>query len=283
MILGVLGGSGLYDLDGLSEARTEEVSTPFGPPSAPVTSGRIGSTKLLFLPRHGQGHRYSPSEINYRANVFALKSLGAEKVLSVSAVGSLREGLSPGEFVLPDQFIDKTWGRASTFFGGGVVGHVGFAEPTCPSFAAALAAAAGASGRRVHRGGTYVCMEGPQFSTRAESQLHRSWGADVIGMTGATEAKLCREAEVCFVSLALVTDYDAWHAEEEAVSVDAVVAVLRANVAGARDIIRRLGEHAANAAPCACARAAAHAVITAPDAITAEARGRLRLLHGRDP
>jgi len=283
MILGVLGGSGLYDLDGLSEARTEEVSTPFGPPSAPVASGRIGSTKLLFLPRHGQGHRYSPSEINYRANVFALKSLGAEKVLSVSAVGSLREGLTPGEFVLPDQFIDKTWGRASTFFGGGVVGHVGFAEPTCPSFAVAVAAAAAASGRRVHRGGTYVCMEGPQFSTRAESQLHRSWGADVIGMTGATEAKLCREAEVCFVSLALVTDYDAWHAEEEAVSVDAVVAVLRANVAGAREIIRRLGEHVANAAPCGCARAAAHAVITAPDAITAEARGRLRLLHGRDP
>jgi 5'-methylthioadenosine phosphorylase len=225
MILGVLGGSGLYDLDGLSEARTDEVSTPFGPPSAPVASGLIGSTKLLFLPRHGQGHRYSPSEINYRANVFALKSLGAEKILSVSAVGSLREGLAPGEFVLPDQFIDKTWGRASTFFGGGVVGHVGFAEPTCPSFAAAVAAAAATSGRRIHRGGTYVCMEGPQFSTRAESQLHRSWGADVIGMTGATEAKLCREAEVCFASLALVTDYDAWHAEEEAVSVDAVVAV----------------------------------------------------------
>jgi len=282
MILGVLGGSGLYDLDGLSEARTEEVSTPFGPPSAPVASGRIGSTKLLFLPRHGQGHRYSPSEINYRANVFALKSLGAEKVLSVSAVGSLREGLTPGEFVLPDQFIDKTWGRASTFFGGGVVGHVGFAEPTCPSFAVAVAAAAAASGRRVHRGGTYVCMEGPQFSTRAESQLHRSWGADVIGMTGATEAKLCREAEVCFVSLALVTDYDAWHAEEAAVSVEAVIAVLRANVAGAQDIIRRLGDHVAGAAPCACARAAAHAVITAPDAISAEARGRLRLLHGRD-
>jgi len=282
MILGVLGGSGLYDLDGLSEARTEEVSTPFGPPSAPVASGRIGSTKLLFLPRHGQGHRYSPSEINYRANVFALKSLGAEKVLSVSAVGSLREGLTPGEFVLPDQFIDKTWGRASTFFGGGVVGHVGFAEPTCPSFAVAVAAAAAASGRRVHRGGTYVCMEGPQFSTRAESQLHRSWGADVIGMTGATEAKLCREAEVCFVSLALVTDYDAWHAEEAAVSVEAVIAVLRANVAGAQDIIRRLGDHVAGAAPCGCARAAAHAVITAPDAISAEARGRLRLLHGRD-
>ena len=268
MILGVLGGSGLYDLDGLSEPRTEEVSTPYGAPSAPIASGRIGSVRLLFLPRHGRGHRYSPSEINYRANVFALKALGAERVLSVSAVGSLREGLAPGDFVLPDQFIDKTFKRAATFFGDGVV---------------AVAAAAGAGGRRVHRGGTYVCMEGPQFSTRAESQLHRSWGADVIGMTGATEAKLCREAEVCFASLALVTDYDAWHADEAAVSVEAVVAVLRANVAGAQEIIRRLGDHVAGVGPCTCARAAAHAVITAPDAISAEARGRLRLLHGRDP
>jgi 5'-methylthioadenosine phosphorylase len=284
MILGVLGGSGLYDLDGLADARTEEVSTPFGPPSAPIVSGRVGPARLLFLPRHGRGHRFSPSEINYRANVFALKSLGAERVLSVSAVGSLREGLAPGDFVLPDQFIDKTYRRASTFFGDGVVGHVGFAEPTCLAFGAAVAAAADVArgGKRVHRGGTYVCMEGPQFSTRAESMLHRSWGADVIGMTAATEAKLCREAEVCFVSLALVTDYDAWHAEEAAVSVEAVIAVLRANVAGAQDIIRRLGDHVANAAPCACARAAAHAVITAPDAIPAEARGRLRLLHGRD-
>jgi 5'-methylthioadenosine phosphorylase len=282
MILGVLGGSGLYDLDGLSDPRTEEVSTPYGAPSAPIVSGSIGPARLLFLPRHGRGHRFSPSEINYRANVFALKSLGAERILSVSAVGSLRQGLAPGDFVLPDQFIDKTYRRASTFFGDGVVGHVGFAEPTCASFCAAVAAAAARGGKRVHRGGTYVCMEGPQFSTRAESLLHQSWGADVIGMTGATEAKLCREAEVCFASLALVTDYDAWHAEEAAVTVEAVIAVLRANVAGAQDVIRRLGEHVASAAPCGCARAAAHAIITAPDAISAEARGRLRLLHGRD-
>ena len=282
MILGVLGGSGLYDLDGLSEARTEEVSTPFGPPSAPIVSGRIGAARLLFLPRHGRGHRFSPSEINYRANVFALKSLGAQRVLSVSAVGSLREGLAPGDFVLPDQFIDKTYRRASTFFGDGVVGHVGFAEPTCAAFAEAVAAAAVPGGKRLQRGGTYVCMEGPQFSTRAESMLHRSWGADVIGMTAATEAKLCREAELCFASLALVTDYDAWHADEAPVSVETVVAVLRANIAGARDVVRRLGDHVAAAAPCGCARAAAHAIITAPEAITAEARGRLRLLHGRD-
>jgi 5'-methylthioadenosine phosphorylase len=282
MILGVLGGSGLYDFDGLQERREEEISTPFGAPSAPITSGRVGAARLLFLPRHGRGHRFSPSEINYRANVFALKTLGAERVLSVSAVGSLREGLAPGQFVLPDQFIDKTWGRASTFFGAGVVGHVGFAEPTCPAFRGAIAAAATAGDRRVHDGGTYVCMEGPQFSTRAESQLHRSWGADVIGMTAATEAKLCREAEVCFASLALVTDYDAWHASEAAVSVEAIVAVLRANVAGAQEVIRRLGDHLSGVPACGCARAAAHAVITAPDAISAEARGRLRLLLGRD-
>ena len=282
MILGVLGGSGLYDLDGLTDPGEEEVSTPFGAPSAPVVSGSLGSTRLLFLPRHGRGHRYAPSEINYRANVFALKTLGAERVLSVSAVGSLREGLAPGDFVLPDQFIDKTYRRASTFFGDGVVGHVGFSDPTCPAFAGAVAAAAAPGGKRLHRGGTYVCMEGPQFSTRAESQLHRSWGADVIGMTAATEAKLCREAEVCFASLALVTDYDAWHADEAPVSVEAVVAVLRANVAGAREVVRRLGEHVAKAPPCGCASAAAHAIISAPDAITAEARGRLRLLHGRD-
>jgi len=282
MIVGILGGSGLYDLEGLSDVREQAVATPFGSPSAPLIIGKLGELELCFVPRHGRGHRFSPSEINYRANVFALKSLGAERVLSVSAVGSLREGLAPGDFVLPDQFIDKTFRRASTFFGDGVVGHVGFAEPTCPAFAATVAAAAAPGGKRVHRGGTYVCMEGPQFSTRAESMLHRSWGADVIGMTAATEAKLCREAEVCFASLALVTDYDAWHAEEAAVSVATVIAVLRANVAGAQDIIRRLGEHVANAAPCGCARAAAHAVITAPDAISAEARGRLRLLHGRD-
>jgi 5'-methylthioadenosine phosphorylase len=283
MILGVLGGSGLYELGGLSEPCLDEVSTPFGPPSGPVASGSVGGTRLLFLPRHGRGHRFSPSEINYRANVFALKALGAERVLSVSAVGSLRAGLAPGDFVLPDQFIDKTFRRESTFFGGGVVGHVGFADPTCGAFAATVAAAAAAGGKRLHRGGTYVCMEGPQFSTRAESLLHRAWGADVIGMTAATEAKLCREAEVCFASLALVTDYDAWHADEAAVSVETVLSVLRANVASAQDLIRRLPAHVASAAPCGCARAAAHAVITAPDAISAEARGRLRLLHGRDP
>jgi 5'-methylthioadenosine phosphorylase len=300
MILGVFGGSGLYDIDGLVDARAEEISTPFGAPSGPVVGGRVGEDRLLFLARHGQGHRFSPSEINYRANVFALKAAGATRVLSVSAVGSLREGMRPGDLVLADQFIDKTGGRASTFFGDGVVGHVGFAEPTCPAFGGALAGAATAAGfaeaspesrlaaaptggpKRFHRGGTYVCMEGPQFSTRAESQLHRSWGADVIGMTVATEAKLCREAELCFAALALVTDYDGWHAEEAAVTADAVVEVLRANVAGAKEIVRRLPATAASVAACGCARAAAHAILTAPEAISPGARQRLRALYGRD-
>jgi 5'-methylthioadenosine phosphorylase len=299
MITGVLGGSGLYDIEGLDEARAEEVSTPFGPPSGPVVSGRIGDAKLLFLPRHGAGHRLSPSEINYRANIFALKALGATRVLSVSAVGSLREGLAPGDFVLVDQFIDKTFLRKTTFFGDGVVGHVSFADPTCPAFAGAVAAAAHASGisaaptdarnargkagRRLHHGGTYVCMEGPQFSTRAESLLHRSWGADLIGMTAAPEAKLCREAEMCYAALALVTDYDAWHAEEEAVTVAAVVEVMKANVVGAKQIVRRLPEHLTSVAACGCAQAARHAVLSAPDAISSEARQRLRALYGRDP
>jgi 5'-methylthioadenosine phosphorylase len=283
MILGVLGGSGLYDIDGLDDARTEEVATPYGDPSGPVLSGQIGQTRLLFLPRHGRGHRFSPSEINYRANVFALKKLGATRVLSVSAVGSLREGMKPGDFVLADQFIDKTWGRATTFFGDGVVGHVSFAEPTCPAFAAVVGEAAAGANRRLHPRGTYVCMEGPQFSTRAESELHRSWGADVIGMTAASEAKLCREAELCFALLALVTDYDAWHDEEEAVSVAAVIEVLRANVAGAKEIVRRLPAALGSVAPCGCAHAAAHAILTAPEAMGAEARQRLKSLYGRDP
>jgi 5'-methylthioadenosine phosphorylase len=306
MILGVLGGSGLYDIDGLVDARADEVSTPFGAPSGPLVSGRLGEARLLFLPRHGAGHRFSPSEINYRANVFALKAAGATRVLSVSAVGSLREGMPPGDLVLADQFIDKTFRRASTFFGDGAVGHVSFAEPTCAAFSAAVAAAAAetgvreaaadarltprvpGSGKRLHRGGTYVCMEGPQFSTRAESLLHRSWGADLIGMTAVTEAKLCREAELCFASLALVTDYDCWHAEEEAVTAQAVIAVLNANVAGAKEIVRRLPNHVAHAAhavraaACGCAQAAAAAIITAPEAITPEARQRLRALHGRE-
>ncbi len=298
--IGVLGGSGLYEIDGLADVRSAEASTPYGRPSGPLVSGWVGETRLLFIPRHGPGHRFSPSEINYRANVFALKAAGATRVLSVSAVGSLKDGLSPGDYVLVDQFIDRTFRRASTFFGDGVVGHVAFAEPTCPVLGAVVATAALEAGiadttldarnhhksaepvKRLHRGGTYVCMEGPQFSSKAESLLHRGWGADVIGMTAATEAKLCREAELCFASLALVTDYDAWHEEEAAVTAAAVIEVLRANVAGAKAIIRDLPNHVGEMAECGCATAAAHAILTAPEAISPEARQRLKALYGRE-
>jgi 5'-methylthioadenosine phosphorylase len=254
MILGVLGGSGLYDFDGLSDPRLDEVSTPFGPPSAPVAAGGSGARGSFFCRVHGRGHRYSPSEINYRANVFALKTLGAERVLSVSAVGSLREGLAPGDFVLPISSSTRPGGgrrRSSATASSGTSGS----RSRPAGVRAAVAAAAASDGKRVHRGGTYVCMEGPQFSTRAESQLHRSWGADVIGMTGATEAKLCREAEVCFVSLALVTDYDAWHAEEAAVSVEAGHRRAARERRGAQDIIAGWGT-TSPARPVCCARAA---------------------------
>ena len=301
MILGVLGGSGLYDLDGLEDVREHAVTTPFGAPSGPIVGGRAGEARLLFLARHGRGHRLLPSEINYRANVHALEQLGAERVLSVSAVGSLKSGMRPGDLVLVDQFIDRTYRRATSFFGDGVVGHVGFADPVCAELAGLVADAARASGfgeaaaaererampgastraPLVHRGGTYVCMEGPQFSTRAESLLHRTWGADTIGMTAATEAKLCREAELCYAVLALVTDFDAWHDEEAAVTADAVVQVLLANVARARDVIQRVLPAISGTRTCACGQAAARAIMTAPAAIPADARERLRTLFGR--
>jgi len=298
--LGVLGGSGLYDLDGLADVREQAVTTPFGEPSGPLVTGTLGGARLVFLARHGRGHRLLPSEINYRANVHALKQLGVQRVLSVSAVGSLREGIEPGDLVLVDQFIDKTFRRPSTFFGDGVVGHVSFADPTCAELAGVVGEVAVAGGfqtvahderrrvgppgrpRRLHRGGTYVCMEGPQFSTRAESDLHRTWGADTIGMTAATEAKLCREAELCFVSLALVTDYDCWHAEEEAVTASAVIAVLTANVARAKEIVRgALPRLAGRPRSCGCGHAAENAIMTSRESIPAPARERLRILYGR--
>jgi len=299
-VLGVLGGSGLYALPGLTDAREEDLETPFGRPSAPVLVGRLGDTRVAFLTRHGKGHRFSPSEVNFRANVHALKQVGVTRLLSISAVGSLRENIVPGDLVLVDQFIDKTHGRASTFFGGGVVGHVSFADPVCPAWVDVVAEAAGAAGveettgaampagghgqparPRLHRSGTYVCMEGPQFSTRAESHLHRAWGAHVIGMTAATEAKLAREAELCFALLALSTDYDCWRTDEEAVSVESIIAVLNANVARAQAIVAEAARRFATVRPCRCERAAEHAIFTAREAISAEARQRLRTLYGR--
>ena len=294
-VLGVFGGSGLYHLPGLTNVREETIDTPFGPPSAPIVVGKVGETAVAFLARHGRGHRFSPSEVNYRANVHAFKQLGVGRVLSISAVGSLRDDIAPGDQVLVDQFIDKTYARASTFFGDGVVGHVSFADPVCLTWARHVAAAvsatgagAGAGGReaRVHLSGTYVCMEGPQFSTRAESNLHRGWGADVIGMTAATEAKLVREAEMCFSLLALSTDYDCWRADEAAVTVGSVLEVLKANVARAEAIVVALataigGSQEALSWSCSCARAAEHAILTAREAVSPEARRRLATLYGR--
>jgi 5'-methylthioadenosine phosphorylase len=299
-ILGVLGGSGLYDLNGLEDVREQQVNTPFGQPSGPLVFGRLAGAPVVFLSRHGRGHRLSPSEINYRANVHALKQVGVRRLLSISAVGSLREGIVPGHLVLPDQFIDKTFQRTSTFFGDGIVGHVSFAEPVCPEFTELVAGAAteagcatatpaergampapGSSGARLHRGGTYVCMEGPQFSSKAESLLHRSWGADVIGMTAAPEAKLAREAELCFALLALSTDYDCWHPSEDAVTAVSVVEVLKANIARAQQLVRALAPRAGAPGACGCGRAAEFAVLTARDAISQPARERLKLLYGR--
>jgi 5'-methylthioadenosine phosphorylase len=241
-VLAVIGGSGLYDIDGLTEVEDVRAETPFGRPSDTIVRGRLGETTMLFLPRHGREHRIAPHEIDSRANICALKKLGATHLLSVSAVGSMKEGIAPGDFVVVDQFVDLTKRRRSTFFEEGFVAHVGFADPVCEDLAAALAGAAERAGARVHRGGTYVCIEGPQFSTRAESQLYRSWGVAVIGMTAMPEAKLAREAELPFALLALATDYDCWHESEEDVDVEAVVQVLRRNVATARRVVMELAQ-----------------------------------------
>lgn len=274
--LAVLGGSGLYAMDDLERVEEHRVSTPFGEPSDAVVSGLLGGTRLLFLPRHGRGHRVAPHEINYRANIFALKALGAEQLVSVSAVGSLEEGVAPGDFVTVDQYIDRTWHRRGTFFEGmGVVGHVSLAEPTDPSLRAAVAEAAKKAGAKVHPKGTYVCIEGPQFSTRAESHLYRSWGANIIGMTSLPEARLAREAELPFVTLALVTDYDCWRDEGEHVTVEQVVALMKKNVVGAQNTLRELSRALPDPAASPATRALAGAVMTDPSVIPAETRRRL--------
>jgi 5'-methylthioadenosine phosphorylase len=273
-----MGGSGLYEMDGLEDVRWEKVKTPFGDPSDAYCIGRLGGTTVIFLARHGRGHRLSPSEINYRANIYGLKALGARWVVSVSAVGSMKEEIHPLDIVIPDQFYDQTRRRISSFFGDGIVGHVGMADPVCGDLADLLESAARESGARVHRGGTYLCIEGPQFSTRGESNIYRRWGVSVIGMTNMPEAKLAREAELCYATLALATDYDVWHDDHDAVSVEAVVANLLKNVATARVILGkalpRIGK------PCAagCPSALASAVITNPAAFPAGTRKRLALL-----
>ena len=279
--VGLLGGSGVYDLAAISGAREERLETPFGEPSAPFLTGTIDGVPVAFLSRHGPGHRLAPSEINYRANVCGFKMLGCDAILSASAVGSLREEHAPRRAVVPRQFVDRTRRRLDTFFGGGVVAHASLADPICPALASVLAAAARSGGLNVQDGGTYVCIEGPAFSTRAESSLYRAWGADVIGMTNGTEAKLAREAEICYASLGLVTDYDAWRETEAPVTVDVILAVLRENAAAARaamrDAVRRVDPNRS----CGCRNAMRHAVLTDRAAVGEIARRRLAAIAGR--
>lgn len=279
--VGIIGGSGLYEIEGMRAVKAVTVRTPFGSPSGPVVLGELDGVRAAFLSRHGQGHRYNPSEINYRANIYALKSLGVRRVISVSAVGSMKEEMKPGDVVLPDQFIDLTKRRVSTFFEGGAVAHVGFGEPVCASLGSSLLAAARSVGATAHPGGTYVCIEGPQFSTKAESRLYRQWGVSVIGMTNLPEAKLAREAELCYATVALVTDFDCWHDTEEAVTVEAILATLHRNVELAKRLLRSAIKPAASVESCACHRALQDAVITAPDRIPAATRRRLGLLTQR--
>jgi 5'-methylthioadenosine phosphorylase len=280
-VLAVIGGSGLYDAPGITQVEEISVRTPYGPPSDTIVRGRMGDTTLLFLPRHGRGHRIAPHKIDFRANICAVKMLGATHLLSISAVGSMQEHIAPGDFVVVDQFIDLTKTRASTFFDDGIVAHVGFADPVCDKTSAALAGAAERVGARVHRGGTYVCIEGPQFSTRAESKLYRSWGVSVIGMTAMPEAKLAREAELPYALLALATDYDCWHATEGDVSVDAVLAVVARNVERARSTVVELAAMLPDPAESRATGALASAVMTAGDRIAPESRARLDWLVGK--
>jgi 5'-methylthioadenosine phosphorylase len=283
-MIGVIGGSGLYQIEGLEGASWVGVDTPWGAPSDEILVGRLNGVPMAFLPRHGRGHVHSPTTVPYRANIDALKRLGCTDVVAVSAVGSLQEGLAPGEFVIVDQYIDRTFAREKSFFGTGCVAHVGLAHPTCPRLSDAAARAAEAEGVRVHRGATYVAMEGPQFSTLAESRLYRSWGAQVIGMTGMPEAKLAREAELCYACVAMVTDYDCWHPDHGAVDVGMVVATMHANSGHARGLVARLPALLGrDRAPCphGCDRALDMAIMTAPDRRDPAVLARLDAVAGR--
>ena len=279
--VGIIGGSGLYALEGLTEVETVSVDTPWGKPSDDPAVGILGDTRLIFLPRHGKGHKLMPSEINYRANIFAMKTLGAEWIISVSAVGSMREEIAPGHIVIPSQFYDHTKSRASTFFGDGLAAHVSMADPVCPVLSKALYEAALEAGATVHKDATYICMEGPQFSSRAESNIYRKWGVDVIGMTNMPEAKLAREAEICYSTLALSTDYDCWHEQHGDVTVDDVIETLMNNVALARKVILKVLPAIDDTKDCLCASALENAIITSRDSITPEVKERLGILIRR--
>ncbi len=279
--IGIIGGSGLYSMPGLTEIREETVTTPFGEPSDSFILGKLEGRNVAFLARHGRGHKLLPSELNFRANIYAMKLLGVERIVSVSAVGSLKEEHKPTDFVIPDQFIDRTFLRKSTFFGDGVVGHVAFGDPVCATVAQAAEAACASTGVVGKPGGTYICMEGPQFSTKAESNLYRSWGADVVGMTNLQEAKLAREAEICYATVAMVTDYDCWHPHHDSVTIDQIVAVLHQNAENAAKVVRATVAALPAERKCACATAAQYAILTQKDAIPQAAKDRLKLLFGK--
>lgn len=280
-IVGIIGGSGLYEMEGLEVLREEQVRTPFGDPSDRYVIGRLAGRPVAFLARHGRSHSLMPSELNFRANIYGFKVLGAEWILSASAVGSMREDVKPLDILIPDQFFDRTNGRIGTFFGNGLIAHISLADPTCPVLGEVLYRAGAQAGATMHRGGTYLCIEGPQFSTRAESRIYRGWGVDVIGMTNLQEAKLAREAEICYATMALITDYDVWHETEEDVSVESVVAILRQNVATARTVLRAAVGMIPPTRSCGCGHALRDAIITSRDQIPAVVKRDLAPIVGK--
>ena len=279
--IGIIGSSGLYDMADLTDRKEVTLTTPFGEPSGPYLLGNLRGKRVAFLARHGAGHRISPSELNFRANIYGMKTLGVEYILSASTVGSLKEEYKPMDIVIPDQFIDRTKGRVSTFFGRGLVAHVGFAHPFCKILSGIAYENGKMAGATIHKGGTYVCMEGPQFSTLAESKLYRSWGADIIGMTNLQEAKLAREAEICYTTVALVTDYDCWHPDHDSVTVDMVIGNLMQNAKTAQQIIAGAVEQLPFARTCECATALKFALITRPEAVSPQIRKDLAPLIGK--
>jgi 5'-methylthioadenosine phosphorylase len=279
--IGIIGGSGLYDMTELTDREERRIDTPFGEPSAPYVLATLRGRRVAFLARHGHGHRYMPSELNFRANIYGFKTLGVEYIVSASAVGSLKEQYKPLDLVIPDQFFDRTKGRVSTFFGRGLVAHVGFAHPFCGRLSDLVHGSAQAVGATVHKGGTYVCMEGPQFSTLAESQLYRSWGMDIIGMTNLQEAKLAREAEICYATIALVTDYDCWHPEHDFVTVEMIVGNLMQNARTAQQVIAEAVSRLPFERTCECATALKYAIITRPEAVPAAVKADLAPIVGK--
>ncbi len=279
--IGVIGGTGLYDIDGLTDTREVSLDTPFGRPSDSITIGTLSGVNVAFLPRHGRGHRISPTELPSRANIYALKSLGVEHIIAINSVGSLKQEIKPGHLVIPDQLIDRTRQRVNTFFGEGIVAHIQFADPFCPEMRQILYQAAGEAGASVHAGGTYVVMEGPAFSTKAESHLHRSWGADVIGMTALPEARLAREAEICYAIIACATDYDVWHETEEPVSVEVILDTMRRNTETAKRIIKLAAGRMPQRPDCQCGTALKGAIVTTPEAMPPAQKKKLGLIIGK--